>query len=55
MSEFDVNSCLYMTGADMEDCRRCAKEHNMPHEECCLDWCGAFGFCKGCKNGIYKK
>lgn len=55
MSEFDSGncneSCTYSKNADMSTCRQCVKEHNMPHEECCLDFCGEFEFCKDCKIG----
>lgn len=57
MSEFDGGncneSCTYSKNADMSTCKRCAKEYNMPHEDCCLDFCGTFEFCNGCKNGIH--
>lgn len=55
MSEFDNKGCAFSKDADMETCKQCAKEHNMPYEQCCLDFCGEFEFCKGCKSGIYQE
>lgn len=59
MSEFDSGncneSCRYSKNADMSICRKCQNEYDMPHDVCCLEWCGEFEFCIGCKNGIYKE
>lgn len=59
MSEFDAGncneSCIYSKNADMQTCRECQKVHNMPHSDCCLEWCGSFEFCKSCKNRMYAK
>lgn len=56
MSEFDSDncneSCTYSKNADMSICRKCATEHNMLYEQCCLDFCGEFedyaASCGGC-------
>lgn len=59
MSEFDSDNCnegcRYSKNADMFICRKCQNEYDMPRNDCCLEWCGAFDFCKDCKNGIYKE
>ena len=55
----ESNKCKYSDNVSKATCKICYKKFKMCTEldkgPCCLDLCGEYEKCRGCKRGIYSE